>query len=197
MEKYFLLYFTFYLISFYSTYYHLNYLNKHIEINEYDTLPDLLIESLPDLSNVKICNFMIDSFILILFIPFFIKKRYDLLYFMFKIISILTLLRSVTKLVTIVPSQNNNCSNNSSIKTYLTGYCNDKIFSGHTAITLILILTIMENKLINNNYNSLLVFSHIFYAFLILATRNHYSVDVVLGYIITYSVFNNLKEVLI
>ena len=66
----------------------------------------------------------------------------------------------------------------STFKNYLTGYCNDKIFSGHTSLTLLLVLTIIKNKLINEKYNCVLIFYHFFYAILILATRNHYSVDV-------------------
>ena len=74
------------------------------------------------------------------------------------------------------------------------GYCNDKIFSGHTSIMIIVILTIINEKLINPSYNHLLIIVCMIYSGLILSSRNHYTVDVILAYIISISVYYNLKN---
>ena len=93
-----------------------------------------------------------------------------------------------------MPSQGKGCINDiRKAECYLTGYCNDKIFSGHTSITLALLLIIIDNNLIDSSLNPVLVLLHLCYVLLILSSRFHYSVDVILSYIITISLFFNFK----
>jgi hypothetical protein len=194
MNKYYLL---LNIITISSTYFHINYINKRTKIHEFNSLPDLIVDNLPDLSDTKLLKDIVDYSIFIWILPIILNKRFDLLKFFYKFISIIYFLRTLTKFFTIMPSQGKGCTNDiRKAECYLTGYCNDKIFSGHTSITLALLLITIDNKLIDPSLNPVLVLSHIFYVLLILSAKYHYSVDVILSYIITISLFFNFKGML-
>ncbi len=182
------------IITIFSTYFHIKYINK-TNINEFSSLPDLIVDNIPNFSNNRICNYIIDYMIFFWLAPVILYGNNNLKRFFYRFTSIIFFMRALTKFFTIIPSQDNNCSNDiKNIDCYIRGYCNDKIFSGHTALTLISLLIIIDNKLIDPNFNYLLVFSHLIYVFLILSTKNHYSVDVILSYIITTSLYFNFKD---
>ena len=184
------------IITLISSYFHMKYIIEKTKINNYDPLPDVIIDNcLPNLSKNKIAHKLVDLMLPLSFLPIILSKRYDLLKFLYKMISIVFFLRTITKVSTIIPSQNNGCTNDvNNIMCYITGYCNDKIFSGHTSIMLLVVLTIINEKLINPDYNPLLILVCFIYSGLILSTRNHYSVDIILAYIINISIFYNLKN---
>ena len=183
------------IISILSSYFHIKYINNYTNIHEYKSLPDLIVDNLPDLSKNSICKNFVDYSILLCFLPIVFNERYDLLRFTYKFFTIIFFLRAFTKFFTVLPSQDNKCVNNvNDPYCYITGYCNDKVFSGHTSLTLTLILLTIENKLIDPKLNTLLIISHIVYVLLILSTKSHYSVDVLVSYIITTSLFYNLKD---
>jgi hypothetical protein len=191
MNKYYLL---INIITISSTYFHINYINKKTEIHKFQSLPDLIVDNLPDLSDNILVKDIVDYSLFIWIIPIIINQRYDLLKFFYKFISIIYFLRTLTKFFTIIPSQGKGCINDiRKAECYLTGYCNDKIFSGHTSITLALLLIIIDNNLIDSSLNPVLVLLHLSYVLLILSSRFHYSVDVILSYIITISLFFNFK----
>ena len=182
------------LLTIIATYLHVKYIHK-TDIRNFKNLPDLIIDNLPDLSDNKSIIFLADKLPILGIFPFILTNRSDLFIFMYKLFSVIFFLRTLTKFFTILPSQSRtNCTND--IKNpmiYISGYCHDKIFSGHSALTLIYLLTIIDNKIINPKYNFLLIFSHSLYAVLLIVTKNHYTVDIISSYIITISIFYNLK----
>jgi len=198
MEKKILVYLLLYAITFLSTYFHIEYINNNTNISEYKNLPDLIVDNLPDLSKSNFTHKIVDYSLLFWCIPILTNSQFkELSIFVMKMFSIILFLRTLTKSFTILPSQNNNCKNDSKdLFCYLNGYCNDKIFSGHTSITLLVILTAIDNKIIEGNNIPLVFILHIIYVLLILSSRNHYSVDVILSYIITTSIFYNLKNII-
>lgn len=104
---------------------------------------------------------------------------------------ILSSLRIITKTATILPQSNKKCKppiQRNSIHRFLTGGCNDTIFSGHISQMIIMLLFI--NKGIKHLYIKiiLLIFC-IFYSFLIIMLQNHYTVDVVLAWYIAITAF--------
>lgn len=182
------------IITVFSTYFHIKYIERS-NINEFKSLPDLIVDNIPDLSSSLVCNKLVDYLILLWITPILLFGNDELIGFMYKFSSIVFCLRTLTKFFTIIPSQCNKCVNDTSnLKCYITGYCNDKVFSGHTAMSLISLLIILDNKLIDSRYNYFLVFSQLTYVSLILASKNHYSVDVIVSYIITISLYYNLRD---
>ena len=198
MEKKILPYLFLYAFTIISTYFHIEYINNNTNIFDFDNLPDLIVDNLPDLSKSKFFHKIVDYSLFAWCMPILINSQFkELSIFVFKMFSIILFLRTLTKSFTILPSQDNNCKNDSKDPfCYLNGYCNDKIFSGHTSISLLVILTAIDNKIIDGYNIPLVIILHILYALLILASRNHYSVDVILSYIITTSIFYNLKNII-
>ena len=164
---------------------------------------DILQEKLPNLSEKSKLSkhnrkgifkgiFSLDDFLAIaLFILFLVIHKLKYL----KDLAILYILirgfRLITMSVTVLPQPNNNCkppSERNTIDRWLSGGCNDSIFSGHTALVLILLLYI--NKGVKSSFmKAMMVLFAIGYSILIIMLRNHYTVDVVLAWFISVSTF--------
>jgi hypothetical protein len=103
-------------------------------------------------------------------------------------ISILYFLRAIFFTSTILPDSSKKCNENSAF-----GGCNDLLFSGHIAISVLTLL--YTHHFYQNNYIfriiSVLYIS--FLSFLILANRNHYTIDVILGILIPYFIFTSIR----
>ena len=72
---------------------------------------------------------------------------------------------------------------------YDMGYCNDYIFSGHSAIFILLTLLISYYQLIPPIYINILSIITGIITFFIIISRNHYTIDIILAYLITICVF--------
>lgn len=185
------------LISVSSTYFHIQYIENKTSVKKMSSLPDLIVDNLPNLSRNYIIRDFINYSILLWILPFLLSKRVDLVYFVYKIISVILFMRTLTKFFTIIPSQDNGCKNEiNNPECYITGYCNDKIFSGHTSLSLILLLTAFEFDLVDKRLMPILLLLHFIYVGLILASRNHYTVDIILAYMISTSTFYHLKDII-
>ena len=93
-------------------------------------------------------------------------------------------LRLFTYNLTIMPSVY--CYHNKSDDQNMIGGCHDCMFSGHTSLFLLLMLTLI----IDYKYNALACFGvSIMYSLLIIATKAHYSIDVIIAWYITVLVF--------
>lgn len=105
--------------------------------------------------------------------------------------SILSIIRSWCFSITILPPPSP-CHN------YIrfTGGSCDAIFSGHTMMSVLSSIIIIEHY---NNYiiSISLILISILYTLSILITRGHYSVDILLAYILTISIYYNNKNVFI
>ena len=101
---------------------------------------------------------------------------------------LLLLLRSITIFPTLFP-KHKNCCCSSTLSWYqlVRGQCYDKIFSGHMCFTLLGTLYFLREGFITPFSFGLL---NSFAAATIIITRSHYTVDVILAFIITYFVFN-------
>ena len=99
---------------------------------------------------------------------------------------LLIFLRSLTIFFTILP-KHEDCSKRFEWSTCLVGQCYDKIFSGHTALTVLAALLLVRNGYVPKWLGAFFVFLE---TILILLTRSHYSVDVVFAMVITYLVYD-------
>lgn len=173
------------LIHIYTTY----LTHKRIKINKYyarKPLYDIIHNNTNEYSNY---SNLVDIATLIFIFPIFKSLKNDnfepISYFI-SIFSILMILRSFALLATDIPSCDKNCNpHNLTLYNIFFGHCHDKLFSGHNAITILSIITAYKFKLITIQQLTLLIILQLIYAYSIIITRSHYTVDVLLSYYIT------------
>lgn len=184
-----------YILHFITTFYQINRakINKSMNLKP---LRDIIHEHSPNLSDLKYRN--LDSLFIIFLIPYFNRGSSNAIIHFFKTLSVIVLIRTISSSITDMPSSNPNCkyyTNFNSIYSYTLGHCFDKIFSGHTAATLLLILSANKYNLISDSYLIYWILIQIIYVYFgLICTRHHYSVDVFLSYIITPLIYNSIKN---
>jgi hypothetical protein len=178
--------------------FHIGYVYYHTKSAELNNtskikpLKDLIMDNTYDLRNIE---YILNPLLIIFFMPYMTPTNYIYLIDYLKIFSIIVGLRIITSTVTEIPSSNPECKpNKNGIFKYLLGHCYDKIFSGHTAATLLLILVAFDKQLITFNKYIILQILQVLYALFLISTHSHYSVDVILSYIIVIPIFILLKD---
>lgn len=163
-------------------------------INPYPTdfiLYDVGFQLLPELSPVYI-----DAIIILMYLIFFIRwwfHDHDILTRFYLLNSLLLFIRLFTFTLTITPPCIKNCISKRDDKIiwmsiYFSQGCNDHMFSGHAVhITLFFLYTIHYSKSIYEKYYMYLVYFPCLV--LIIATKLHYTVDVIIGVVLTFFVF--------
>ena len=155
-------------------------------------LKDIIMDNGPDLRN---CKLLMEPLIIIFLLPYVINNKIDYLVDNLKLFSLIFGLRMITSTITEIPSSDPDCETNQlGIFKYLSGHCFDKIFSGHTSLTLLLVLIAYDKKLLSFNKYLLYQILQIIYSLLLVFTRGHYSVDIVLAYIIVIPIYFLLKD---
>ena len=141
---------------------------------------DLFHELTPDFHEYE----GIVNLIPLLFLGTFLFTKGNVLWEFAEKFLLLIFLRSLTILFTILP-KHEKCSKRFEWSTCLVGQCYDKIFSGHTALTVLAALLLVRNGYIPSWLGIMFVSLETLF---ILLTRSHYSVDVVFAMVITYVV---------
>jgi len=173
--------------------------NKTKDISEKNPpLYDIIISNTPDLSNYDIIPNILLCFIFsFLLIPLFFNENFKILYSFFKYFSLIILIRTITTQVTILPptilEPQRECKYEKNffdiICICLDGHNLDKIFSGHTAASLLLVLLYFKYNILEKNSLYLLLGLQILLSLTLILTRGHYTIDVLLAYIITFGIF--------
>jgi len=155
--------------------------NRYYKGHNYP-LFDLLHENLPNLDKY---HSIVDIFAFCsLASLFFVSSKEITVEFITKLIVIM-FIRSITIATTILP-KNYNCDDTLNFRSFFLGGCYDKIFSGHTATTLLLTLIYYREHIINLET---LVGINLVNMFFIIATRAHYTVDVLLSIFVTTTIY--------
>lgn len=145
---------------------------------------DILWEYGPDLHTY---GYMVNIIPLGLLISLFFINRGDSLLFEITVKFVLILIiRAITTISTIFPKEER-CDDTITWYTPLNGGCYDKVFSGHTAIVTLITLIFWREQLINSGIFWIL---NITQMTTIVLTHSHFTVDVILGFIITYLVYD-------
>lgn len=169
-------------IIFISNYYTLVNGEQHYSDQDCE-LYDLFHKILPDLHNY---HYMIDLISLTAIISlFFLANETFITEFLTKFILIM-FIRAFTIFVTILP-KNDVCKHSFGWREYFLGGCYDKIFSGHTSFILLLTLLYFREHIIDLVP---LLGINLINIFMILATRSHYTVDVLLAVFVTTTIYS-------
>jgi hypothetical protein len=157
----------------------------HYELTGSSAIFDLAHKVLPDLHTYGwISNIL--PLVLIVFMAtrpdgFDMLKTFMVLYLF------VMALRVLTAVSTILPKHGSCKVDLKFLNIFAGGGCYDKIFSGHTATVTLLLLLLLKAKHITLTTFWLLMLTNVI---AILITRNHYTVDVILGIVISYLVFD-------
>ena len=102
---------------------------------------------------------------------------------------IIFILKIILSSVTILPDPSSKCKDNinNNFKLFFYGGCYDLIFSIHMALCLLILSFLKKNNIINHQICILIA---IIQATLIILTHNHYTVDVLLAFIVVPFVIN-------
>ena len=153
--------------------------------NEYNkqTLHDVIADNTPNLN--KYSEYV--NVVMILFwIPLVLSFSLAPFISVFKYVSILFFIRSILVSSTVLPScKLETCSDYNGIYKYIFGHCNDKIFSGHASLSIVLVYIMKRFALINDSFYIFFVLLTILVSLAIVMVRWHYTVDVLLAYLIT------------
>lgn len=92
-------------------------------------------------------------------------------------------IRSITNMVTVLPSSRPGCDK----RHLILGYCNDKIFSGHTVTVFLCALMLIKHGIVTDGAAKCTVLlGSVLFGFFIVLVRDHYTVDVLLSFVITW-----------
>lgn len=150
-------------------------------------LNDVIHNNTPNFSSHA---YVIDPITLIFIIPLITKCNINIIKHFLNILAIIIILRSIALLTTDIPRSDITCNPYSiGIYNIFFGHCYDKIFSGHTAFTLLCVLVSYKYKLTNTSILILLSFLQIIHALSLIVTRGHYTIDVLLSYYIVIPLY--------
>ena len=129
---------------------------------------------------------------LVLFIFFIVKeKNYRVLFDFIKLFAMIMIIRSLSFYLTTLPDASQRCD--PSIIVGINGGCSDLLFSGHTAIQLLSILYLYYYSETWNRYSDAIKIPFLsiipMNMYLILARRDHYSIDILYAFMVTYGMF--------
>ena len=152
---------------------------------------DVLHKILPDYSKKEwLTNYMVAC----AFIPLLLNLNKDFILEYLGFIIVVIFIRDIIINVTILP-KHINCSvdhNNMKIEEYFVGGCYDKIFSGHFSFTMMLTLMYYSYGYVTNI--PLLVGWNLINGLIIISTRSHYTIDVIMAFFVCAFIYtNNLK----
>ena len=180
----FLLILTMFLTTFLTTYF-TRFLDKNTEeyyknrTHKYPKIYDIGHKYLPNLTKYEYISHLYVLFFSIFFLLPNIFKE-----FVGFIIPIF-LIRLITIHLTILP-KNEECNIDNEFKVF--GGCYDKIFSGHFSVVFLITLLLQKHKYISLLWAFIL---NIINILLILTTRSHYIIDIVVAFFVTLFIYQN------
>lgn len=104
-------------------------------------------------------------------------------------IPVIFMIRWITTLVTILPKHKECNDSKFDISSGISGHCYDKVFSGHFAVIVLLSCIIYSYGIIKNL--PLIIFYNLLVAFLIIATRAHYTIDLIVSVFVVFVIYQN------
>ena len=149
-------------------------------------IPDLGHKFIPNIDSKF--SYLSDFICTILFIMVIcVSNKSNKMLFLKSFLLIFTL-RLISIYLTVLPlSKEFKCEDNNNIFTYNIQCGNDYIFSGHTAMTVLCLLLLYK---IYPDYVYFYVIAYVLQVFLLLGMRHHYSIDIFVGTLISYFVFD-------
>jgi hypothetical protein len=157
-------------------------------INQGKTTPkvyDIGMKYIPDYSENEFLTFIAN--VVPTFLPIIMLYNTSYLVKFYYILTYIFILRHIFLHLTILPKYKNCKDDSFTLENAILGHCYDKIFSGHFAIMALLSIFLYKYNIYTNLW--VLTSGLLGYAILIISLRFHYSIDVAVAMLATYSVF--------
>jgi len=152
--------------------------------NKKTKIYDIAHKYLPKCKDINLSIDQIETFMnIFMYSPFLWNP--SLIYDYVSYIIPIYLFRSITTMTTILPKDKQCNDKEFKFYNFINGHCYDKIFSGHYASVMIISL-LMNRQGVNK---TIILFYNLISIFLILVTRGHYTIDVIIGGYIAATAF--------
>ena len=157
-------------------------------------LPDILADNMPDLSQFhSVVSWGVPIALTLFMVCALCSGRGDSRGFLvgfFRYTALLLLLRSITVHATLLPPcRSEHGTTRASASALVVGHAYDKIFSGHTAVELLALLLAWRYGVLGGTWLALWLGLQATAAFLMVPTGMHYTIDVILAYVVTTALF--------
>jgi hypothetical protein len=174
------------IISTYVCYIRGKELNKKFKNNKKKRLPDIVHDILPETTN-KYISFIREITplipLLLLCHVIYKTKYYKLIHEYVKLFCIIYIVRSIMMVSTTLPDPTLECK-----YSLYGGSCNDLLFSGHISsmfLSILFLCAVTQSEVLHNSMYTLLIFTIL----LILSSRRHYTIDIIVSLFVVYSIF--------
>ena len=167
-----------------------HFINKYLDIIGKDHYDDEI--RIYDLCHTHLPNYEKYEFIgniyivIVLLFVFKSSKSISIIFDLIAFIIPIYFVRSILTLINVLP-KSSECNYNPSLA-FINGGCYDKIFSGHAAFVFILTLLLKKYRIINF---ATLIILNIVNVSIILFTRTHYTIDVIVSFLVSYIMYTN------
>lgn len=165
-----------------------DFYNKRIQ--EGKTTPkifDIGIKYTPNLSGNPLLSVW-SNFIMLL-LPLFFGS--DVAFEHMKYFSFIVIIRYLFNNLTILPKEKHCDDTSFNAWNLIFGHCYDKVFSGHFASLFLLTLILIKRGILTNMTVAVLL--NVFNAWVILALRYHYSVDIAVAIVVVLLVYKSIE----
>lgn len=153
-------------------------IGTNTECGEARPLPDVFHDMLPDWSRYVHWR---DVLLPIFFIPFlFVDNKQEFVYAFLDNFMMIVTLKAICIFFTYLPPSNPDCHK----KKYLN-HCYHQIFSGHNSLVFLLYILYLQYTPFFKHHTIMLI-PVVMYSVFILMTRAHYSVDILVSYIVVF-----------
>jgi len=132
---------------------------------------------------MDVSPFILNLVLTLSFVPLLLHPNKEAFWAFVTYYTIIMLVRAVTTNLTLLPEDKHCPYDEMTLETMLQGHCSDKLFSGHQALVATLGIVYVQYGIVTApvalGYNALL-------AYLLLASRSHYTADIFLGATLPY-----------
>jgi len=132
---------------------------------------------------MDVSPFVLNVVVLLSFLPLILNPQMGAVRAFVIYYTIVMLIRAVTTNLTILPEDRECPHTEFTLGTLIQGHCSDKLFSGHQALVATVGIVCVQYGIVSTPlaiiYNGVV-------AYLLLASRSHYTVDIFLGALIPY-----------
>lgn len=150
---------------------------------------DIGVRYLPDLSHLSWLHVL--SHIVLLVLPLMFGKTIFVEFVQYY--TTVFLLRYLFNSITILPKDPKCDSTSLNPINFIIGHCYDKIFSGHFSVTVLLGYILYSHRIFNL---TTIVLFNLINAILILVLRSHYTIDLVVAFLVVTIVYQNKLKII-